>query len=253
MNRPDKGKIHGSCNVTACQRPGATWFNTSTRAYYCEPCARDITDFTKRADGFHICFPTSGDPTKDALMKFGEEPAHPATPTDLLGATGAEPKASELKAEAATADLVDEMRELVPLDVADEDLAAEEWALKRAADTITDLLAKLAAAEEEAAQWKASALAADEWARDSDAKWLKAEARAQAAEEEGVAEAVQALEAAKSLMMGSSGGWKNPAGYTTDAALWIDRAISTLHRSSLGFASAPVEPRAGGTAEGGKP
>jgi hypothetical protein len=46
--------------------------------------------------------------------------------------------------------------------------------------------------------------------------------------EEAVAEAVQALQAAKSLMMGSSGGWKNDAGYTTDAALWIDRAILSL-------------------------
>lgn len=72
--KPDKGKMNGSCNRTACQRPGATWFNTSTRAYYCEPCARDITTFTKRADGFHICFPSSGNERADAAMKFGWEP-----------------------------------------------------------------------------------------------------------------------------------------------------------------------------------
>jgi len=72
--KPDKGKLRGSCNRTACQRPGAAWFNTSTRAYYCQPCALDITGFTKRVDGFHICFLTSGDAAKDATVKFGEEP-----------------------------------------------------------------------------------------------------------------------------------------------------------------------------------
>lgn len=74
-NRPDKGKLNGACNRTDCQRPGATWFNTSTRAYYCEGCAREITNFTKRADGFHICFPSTGDASLDAAtMKFGKEP-----------------------------------------------------------------------------------------------------------------------------------------------------------------------------------
>ncbi len=72
-NKPDKGLINGSCNRTACQQPGATFFNTSTRAYYCGPCARDITNFAKRVDGFHICFPTTGDANQDAEMKFGEE------------------------------------------------------------------------------------------------------------------------------------------------------------------------------------
>lgn len=80
MKKPDKGKIGGSCNRTACQAPGATWFNTSTRAYYCEPCARDITDFTKRAEGFHICFPSTGDAEQDRAMKFGVEP-EPRRPT----------------------------------------------------------------------------------------------------------------------------------------------------------------------------
>jgi hypothetical protein len=75
--KSDKGKLRGSCNRTACQRPGATWFNTSTRAYYCQPCALDITDFTKRVDGFHICFPTSGDAKIDAGWKFKDEPEAP--------------------------------------------------------------------------------------------------------------------------------------------------------------------------------
>lgn len=74
QNKPDKGKMNGSCNRTDCQRPGANWFNTSTRAYYCEPCAVDITGFTKRVDGFHICFPSTGDAAQDQAMKFGQEP-----------------------------------------------------------------------------------------------------------------------------------------------------------------------------------
>lgn len=40
--KADKGQQGGSCNVTACQEPGATWFNTSTRAFYCPSCARKI-------------------------------------------------------------------------------------------------------------------------------------------------------------------------------------------------------------------
>lgn len=69
----NKGLLNGRCNRTACQQPGATYFNTSTRAYYCEPCARDITDFTKRVDGFHICFLTSGNAKQDSTLKFMEE------------------------------------------------------------------------------------------------------------------------------------------------------------------------------------
>lgn len=37
-----KGKKYGLCNVTACQKPGAKWFNKSTKAYYCEHCATGI-------------------------------------------------------------------------------------------------------------------------------------------------------------------------------------------------------------------
>lgn len=41
----DKGLLEGKgekgqrCNRTACQAPGAYWFNHSTRAYYCGTCA----------------------------------------------------------------------------------------------------------------------------------------------------------------------------------------------------------------------
>ena len=40
--RADKGLLGGSCNVTACQRPGAFMYNKSTKAYYCHDCATEI-------------------------------------------------------------------------------------------------------------------------------------------------------------------------------------------------------------------
>lgn len=40
--KPDKGQFMGSCNRTACQAPGADWYNRGTFAYYCEQCARLI-------------------------------------------------------------------------------------------------------------------------------------------------------------------------------------------------------------------
>jgi hypothetical protein len=46
----DKGKKAGRCNVTACQEPGAYYFNKSTRAYYCEDCAKEINWPGGRAD-----------------------------------------------------------------------------------------------------------------------------------------------------------------------------------------------------------
>lgn len=40
--KPDKGLYNGSCNREACQKPGAVWYNSVTRAHYCAPCAREI-------------------------------------------------------------------------------------------------------------------------------------------------------------------------------------------------------------------
>jgi hypothetical protein len=37
-----KGEYQGNCNRTACQKPGAVWYNHSTRAYYCTACAHLI-------------------------------------------------------------------------------------------------------------------------------------------------------------------------------------------------------------------
>lgn len=41
--REQKGqRKHGPCNVTSCQQPGATHWNTSTLAWYCQKCATAI-------------------------------------------------------------------------------------------------------------------------------------------------------------------------------------------------------------------
>ena len=47
---PEKGLKAGNCNVTACQKPGAVYFNKSTRAYYCAHCAEEINWPGGRAD-----------------------------------------------------------------------------------------------------------------------------------------------------------------------------------------------------------
>lgn len=39
---PDKGLKGGSCNRTACQAPGANYYNHSTEKYYCRRCAEDL-------------------------------------------------------------------------------------------------------------------------------------------------------------------------------------------------------------------
>lgn len=57
--KADKGHKDGSCNVTACQEPGANFFNRSTKAYYCEFCARRINNFD---DTRKYCQETFGNP-----------------------------------------------------------------------------------------------------------------------------------------------------------------------------------------------
>lgn len=52
--KPDKGHHNGSCNRAACQKPGANWFNHSTRAYYCESCAEKINYWAEHDDHFSI-------------------------------------------------------------------------------------------------------------------------------------------------------------------------------------------------------
>lgn len=39
------GAFGGACNRTACRAIPATWFNASTRAFYCRECARKINEY----------------------------------------------------------------------------------------------------------------------------------------------------------------------------------------------------------------
>lgn len=51
VQKPDpklKGKYNGNCNRTACQKPGATWFNLNTSAFYCASCGMDINRACER-------------------------------------------------------------------------------------------------------------------------------------------------------------------------------------------------------------
>lgn len=52
-----KGVKGGNCNREACQKPGATWFNKGSKAYYCRSCASLINIATCR-DGTVLCSPT---------------------------------------------------------------------------------------------------------------------------------------------------------------------------------------------------
>ena len=47
-----KGVFGKNCNRTACQAPGATWYNHSTRMYYCHDCALDINSYRPLNDTF---------------------------------------------------------------------------------------------------------------------------------------------------------------------------------------------------------
>ena len=57
-NKPDKGKINGSCNRTACQRPLAHEpvhqfmdgnFTGGPRLYYCSDCAHEFDKWDHRS------------------------------------------------------------------------------------------------------------------------------------------------------------------------------------------------------------
>jgi len=46
-----KGNFNEECNITSCQKPNsATWYNYSTRKYYCQSCAIRLNtdEFNKR-------------------------------------------------------------------------------------------------------------------------------------------------------------------------------------------------------------
>jgi hypothetical protein len=52
-----KGVFDGNCNIEDCQQPiaGNNWYNTSTRAYYCTKCARQINYWSMRDERKTIC------------------------------------------------------------------------------------------------------------------------------------------------------------------------------------------------------
>jgi hypothetical protein len=54
-----KGVEFGNCNRTSCQSRGAIWYNHSTQAYYCTPCARNINELNRmeamRLYGHDLC------------------------------------------------------------------------------------------------------------------------------------------------------------------------------------------------------
>lgn len=54
-----KGVFGKNCNVTACQEPGATWWNKVMRKYYCPYCARQI-NYAPLDDGTYLCSPGNG-------------------------------------------------------------------------------------------------------------------------------------------------------------------------------------------------
>ncbi|WP_162561223.1 hypothetical protein [Methylobacterium terrae] len=79
-----KGKFGGNCNRTACQTPirSDNWFNTSTRAYYCTPCARAINQSSLHFDGVEICKRVT-DPSDQPRFPWNEIQAFAASRTAL--------------------------------------------------------------------------------------------------------------------------------------------------------------------------
>lgn len=58
---PVKGKFNGACNRTECQQHPATWYNHSTRRYYCHRCAVKINEHDPERQhalyGHDLCTP----------------------------------------------------------------------------------------------------------------------------------------------------------------------------------------------------
>lgn len=55
LDNGDIGTYGGLCNRTACREPGARWYNTSTRRYYCVMCASRINLECRRFGEEPIC------------------------------------------------------------------------------------------------------------------------------------------------------------------------------------------------------
>ena len=54
------------CNRSACRAESATWWNTSTLAYYCEKCAKGINEGAgTHIHGVQLCVPPHRLPTRE--------------------------------------------------------------------------------------------------------------------------------------------------------------------------------------------
>jgi hypothetical protein len=54
----EKGEFSGECNRTACNLGPATYYNHSTRKYYCCKCALKINQFNQdfyERHGYNLC------------------------------------------------------------------------------------------------------------------------------------------------------------------------------------------------------
>lgn len=54
----NKGEYNGLCNRSACLKPGAIYYNHSTREHYCAECAKLINDMNPesyRVFGHELC------------------------------------------------------------------------------------------------------------------------------------------------------------------------------------------------------
>jgi len=63
MATTTKGREGGACNRAACQKPGARWWNTGSRAWYCDECARRINAYTPNLCVTRVSLPP--DPTPE--------------------------------------------------------------------------------------------------------------------------------------------------------------------------------------------
>lgn len=83
-NNPDKGVPGGDCNVTQCQKPGASSYNHPMKAFYCEECGHAIN--AGNQDPFVDVLP-------DHTLAYGENPEQHVTdlPTEKLNSDGSTP------------------------------------------------------------------------------------------------------------------------------------------------------------------
>lgn len=69
-DKPDKGQRGGSCNRSACQQAGATFYNTSTMRWYCPACAAKINHWSVLDDNVILCVPEGHPDAPKAAKPF---------------------------------------------------------------------------------------------------------------------------------------------------------------------------------------